>query len=117
MTEEGVCAALCALKGIEPDAEVAKKHRAAILGISKGRNSLPTMTPKPFWKSKTVWFNGLTILIAVATIFGFTINQELFAEVTGVLVALSPIVNLILRFFTKQPVTAEPVPTPTDPLA
>jgi hypothetical protein len=54
--------------------------------------------PKPWYKSTTILFNALTILIAGATVFGFTINQELFEQVTNFLVVASPLVNLLLRF-------------------
>lgn len=115
MTEENVYAALRDLRIVEPDDVLAKCHRAAILN-SKVATSHPHMTPKPWYRSKTIWFNALTILIAVATVFGFTINQELFEQATNVLIILSPIVNLLLRFKTKKPVTlAEP--TTTEPLA
>jgi len=62
------------------------------------------MDTKNWYKSKTVWFNGLTILIAVATFFGFTMNQDLFNQVSVVLLAMSPVVNFALRLVTKQPI-------------
>lgn len=61
--------------------------------------------PKSIFKSKTVWFNALTVLVIVATFFGYTPNTELAETVTGLLVALTPIVNIVLRMVTKQPVT------------
>jgi hypothetical protein len=52
--------------------------------------------------SKTVWFNGLTVILVVATFFGFTPNQEVAEITTQILLALAPIVNVILRFVTKE---------------
>lgn len=62
------------------------------------------MEKKPFYKSKTVLFNGITILVVIATFFGYTPNQELAEQASNVLIAITPIANLALRFVTKQPV-------------
>ena len=64
---------------------------------------------KPWYASKTLWFNGVTIIVAVATYFGWTIDQNLFQTVTTVLLSASPIVNFGLRFLTTKPVTLAPV--------
>ena len=74
------------------------------------------MTSKSWYASKTVWFNALTILVAVATYFGFTPNQAVANYVSIGLVGVSPFVNLVLRFFTKQPI-GSPAPDLTQPLA
>jgi len=63
---------------------------------------------KNFLTSKTFWFNALTIVITVATAYGFTPNQELTDKVASALVLASPIVNLLLRFVTKKPVHVVP---------
>lgn len=63
---------------------------------------------KNFLASKTFWFNALTIVITVATAYGFTPNQKLTDTVASALVLVSPVVNLILRFFTKKPVHVVP---------
>jgi hypothetical protein len=57
---------------------------------------------KPWYASKTIWFNALTILCAVAAFYGWTPDQKLTGTVAGMLVAASPIVNLVLRFMTKK---------------
>jgi hypothetical protein len=62
------------------------------------------MPTKPWYTSKTIWFNGVTVIIAAATFFGFTINQDLFNNVTAFLVAISPVVNIGLRLVTKTPI-------------
>lgn len=56
---------------------------------------------KGFWTSKTFWFNILAIVVAVAGQFGF-VGFEPDAELIAVVVG---IVNVLLRFLTKQPVT------------
>jgi hypothetical protein len=63
-------------------------------------------TSKPWYQSKTILFNALTIVIAVAAYFGFTPDQAVTLQVSTFLVALSPVVNLVLRFFTTQPVAS-----------
>lgn len=62
------------------------------------------MTPKPWYQSKTVWFNTLTFIVVIATFFGYTPNTQIVETTTAILVALSPVVNLILRAITKQPI-------------
>lgn len=64
------------------------------------------MQTKPFYLSKTLIFNFLTVVIAAATLFGFTPNQELFKQATDILLVLSPIVNVLLRFVTSKKVVA-----------
>lgn len=61
------------------------------------------MEEKAFYHSKTFWFNGLTILITVATFLGFVPNKELMDTVAKILVGLTPFINFILRFTTKKP--------------
>jgi hypothetical protein len=61
---------------------------------------------KPWYRSKTVWFNGLTIVVAVASFFGWTPDPHLTEIAARTLVAVSPAVNLVLRFFTRRPVAA-----------
>mgnify|MGYP001558755394 CR=1 FL=1 len=63
------------------------------------------METKSLMKSKIVWFNGLTILVTLATFFGYTPNQELSGQVTTFLLLLAPVVNLLLRFITTQGLT------------
>lgn len=63
------------------------------------------MNTKPWYQSKTVWFNALTILIAIATYFGYTPDQQVSTNVASFLVVVSPIVNLYLRHKTTQGVS------------
>jgi len=62
---------------------------------------------KVFWKSKTFWFNALTILTVFAGAFGYTPNKELVQETGNLLVALSPFVNFFLRIFTEKKIGFE----------
>ena len=56
---------------------------------------------KNFWRSKTFWFNVLTLGVAVATAFGFT-DFEPAPEVSQIALVVVTIINLILRFLTKE---------------
>ena len=69
---------------------------------------------KEFWQSKTLWFNLLALAVAIALCYGygeFAPAPEV-EQIAGGLVALigvflpviTPIVNMILRFVTRQPV-------------
>lgn len=62
----------------------------------------------PFYKSKTFWFAVLTIVTAVAAIFGFQ-DYKPSADVQDILLLVVGVVNLILRFLPtkniKSPLT------------
>jgi len=57
---------------------------------------------KKWYQSKTVWFNLLTIIFTVATFLGWQPNQNLAEQINSVLLALSPFINLLLRFVTEK---------------
>jgi len=61
------------------------------------------MESKPFYQSKTFWFNALFVVVALAGFFGFTDYQPdaNTSELAAVLIA---VVNLVLRFITKSAV-------------
>jgi len=65
------------------------------------------MTPKSWYKSKTVWFAVLTVLIGIAGAFGFgefapdASTMQVIETVTLVVVGLG---NLLLRYLTKEPI-------------
>lgn len=61
---------------------------------------------KSWYQSKTIWFNVLTIVIAVSSYFGFTPDQAVTSQVSVFLIAAAPIVNIALRFFTTKPVAS-----------
>lgn len=56
-------------------------------------------------KSKTLWFNALTVVIVVSTFFGFVPNQDLAEQTSAFLLAASPIINIFLRFLTNKGLT------------
>lgn len=57
---------------------------------------------KPFYKSKTLWFNAIAIALAVASQFGF---QE-FVPDAELIAGVMAVVNMLLRFVTTKPVGA-----------
>lgn len=63
------------------------------------------MSMKSIFKSKVIWFNAVTILVVVATFFGYTPDQELAVKTSNILLLLGPAINFALRFFTSKPVS------------
>ena len=66
------------------------------------------MTPKSWYKSRTVWFAVLTVLIGIAGAFGFGefVPDASTVEIiqTVILVVVGG-VNIVLRyFFTDKPI-------------
>jgi hypothetical protein len=59
--------------------------------------------PKRWYRSKTVWFNALTVLTTLAAMHGWTPNDALMSDVTAAVLVLSPLVNIFLRFITRRP--------------
>ncbi|GEM_PF-2743959 len=61
---------------------------------------------KPFWKSKTIWVNALTLLLSILTALAGSdfVDPKVVAIITGILI---PIVNILLRFVTNQPISSE----------
>lgn len=56
---------------------------------------------KPFYLSKTLWFNLLFVMVAIAAYFGF-VDFKPEANVVELAAVLVSVINLILRlFFTK----------------
>lgn len=65
------------------------------------------MESKPFYASKTFWFNVLAVLVLIAGNFGYSgeIPGEWTEYVNVFVPAFVALVNLVLRFITKQPVS------------
>ena len=60
---------------------------------------------KPWYKSRTVWTNGLTLAIGVVAIL--TGSELLPPRAVATLTAIVlPILNLFLRWLTDQPITS-----------
>lgn len=60
--------------------------------------------PKPFYTSKTFWFNLLALAVTLAGYFGFADFQP-SADAVELGAVLLSVINLILRFATRQPIT------------
>ncbi len=60
---------------------------------------------KSIFKSRVFWFNGLTILVLVLNQFGYTPDPAVSERASNVLTLVVPAINIILRFFTKKPVS------------
>lgn len=71
-----------------------------------------TVTTKPWYTSKTIIVNGVTILIAVLVWIADANNAALlpFAFEPELVVTLLAIANVILRFITSQPIAGPPAP-------
>jgi len=63
---------------------------------------MPTTDTKSIWLSKTLYFNVLAFIVAIAVVFGY--QGELPPEWEKWVTVVITIANLILRFFTKQAV-------------
>lgn len=57
------------------------------------------IVPKPFWQSKTLWLN---VGFGVATALWPYLQKVLTPEEAGAVVVIA---NMLVRFFTTQPVT------------
>lgn len=65
---------------------------------------------KPFYKSKVLIFNVISIVVMVAGYFGFsefTPNAEYLDTATKVMAAILPLANIALRFFTDKGVVMQ----------
>ena len=60
------------------------------------------MDSKKFYQSKTFWFNVIALIVMVLGAFGY--EGEIPEEWAALVPAILAIVNLILRFVTKQPI-------------
>ena len=56
---------------------------------------------KKWYESKTIWFSILTVLIALAGLFGFA-DFHPSAQLLEFITLLVGVVNFILRLVTKQ---------------
>ena len=58
---------------------------------------------KDWYTSKTLWFGILSLIVALAGIFGFNEWQPT-ADVSGAITAIVAIINIVLRvYFTDKP--------------
>ena len=59
---------------------------------------------KPFYKSKTLWVNGISFVVAVLFALGL-VEPELPSDLEQFVVPVVFLINLVLRFVTKEPVS------------
>lgn len=63
---------------------------------------------KPWYESKTIWFNALAILVLIASQFGFgefELDQNTIDTVLKILAGITAVTNVGLRFVTEKPVS------------
>ena len=62
---------------------------------------------KPFWESKTFWFNAFVLGLGILSflVYDPTASTMFREDVIKIMVLVLGIGNLILRFLTKQPIT------------
>lgn len=66
------------------------------------------MESKKWYRSKTLWVNVATALAIgqlIIGFFGYSPDQDYLNQASETLVMLNPFLNLILRFYTKKPVS------------
>ena len=65
---------------------------------------------KKFYMSKTIIFNALVLIVALANLFGFVDfrpeqgMQEAIDAIVALVTAAIPLVNIVLRLVTKEPI-------------
>lgn len=59
------------------------------------------MTPKPWYTSKTLWVNALTLLVMI---LGTVAQWPEFAVYAPQIAGAVSLVNILLRFLTDRPV-------------
>lgn len=63
------------------------------------------MDSKPFWASKTIWANILSLIATIATVFGVDLGLTPEAQAT-IIAGVMGVVNIVLRLVTKTGVSA-----------
>ena len=60
------------------------------------------MESNPFWTSRTIWVNGVSVIAAILGAAGIaSIGAEVQAETVAVIMG---VINIVLRFMTDKPV-------------
>ena len=58
---------------------------------------------KPFWQSKTIWVNMVAVAAALAGTFGIQLDAVFQGQIVALVMG---VVNIVLRFVTKEAVTS-----------
>jgi hypothetical protein len=67
------------------------------------------MPSKPWWQSKTLWFNILSIVgVALAAVLQSAGDLHIPASWIAVLTVVVAVVNMVLRLVTSQPISGTP---------
>lgn len=66
------------------------------------------MEGKDFYKSKTFWVNLVAIVASIAGVFSLDLGLDPETQ-TAVVASIMGVVNIVLRFITKEPI--KPVAT------
>lgn len=69
------------------------------------------MDSKPWYTSRTLWFNAVSFLVAIAGVLldpSLALDQRVVAIATGVVT----IGNMVLRALTNQPIAGTPADVP-----
>lgn len=78
--------------------------------------SVPTVNGKPWYKSKTLWFNGLALVLGMVEMQFKLLEQYIPAAVFPALAFVLAVVNVLLRFITTTalivPRVDQPAPVP-----
>ena len=61
------------------------------------------MPPKPFYQSKTLWINVISLLLVVLAELARE-QYGLSESWLGLVALLTPVLNVVLRFVTSQPI-------------
>ena len=77
------------------------KHLLALLRIGND------VRQKGWYTSKTVWFNILSLVAALAALKGFNLNAE---DILTLAAGVSTVGNIFLRFTTDTPIGSKTVP-------
>lgn len=59
---------------------------------------------KSIFQSKTFWANAVAFVVSIATAFGLDLGLDAESQ-TAIVGGIMAVVNVILRFVTKEPVS------------
>jgi hypothetical protein len=60
-----------------------------------------TNTPKPWYHSRTLWLNALTL---ATLLLAYLASDPLFVNLAPYIATANALLNIVLRFLTSQPI-------------